>query len=63
MSEKELKVEFNKVYAALPLPIRKEIIAVIDREPMTWQICRLEVKQETELGDRILVYLKELKII
>jgi len=59
----ELQAKFNKVYSNLPMGVRQEIIAVIDGEPMTWHVCRLEIEQRMELGDRILRYLNKLGII
>ena len=60
---KKTKTEFLKIYANLPLGIRKEVIAVIGGEPMTWRVCCLEIQEETKMGDRILTYLDKLKLI
>jgi len=57
------KDKFFKVYANLPLNLRREIILVIDDEPITWQIAYLEIKGETKLGKQILEKLEALKFI
>lgn len=59
----KLRPKFLNVYSNLPLNVRKEIIAVIDNEPMTWHVCYLEVQANTKLGDTILEYLDTLKFI
>ncbi len=57
------KEKFLKVYANLPLNIRKEIILVIDDEPVTWNVAYLEVSNNTKKSIKILKKLEELKII
>ena len=59
----ELQQRFKKVYANLPLGIRKDIIAVIDDQPMTWYVCWLEIDQNTKMSHRILAYLNEMEFI
>jgi len=54
---------FMKVYSNLPLNLRKDIILVIDKEPITWNVAYLEIKGKTKKGDKILKKLMELKII
>lgn len=58
-----LKSNFLKTYANLPLGARGEIIAVINNEPVTWNSARVEVENNTAVGNQILDQLKELKII
>ena len=52
-----------KVYSNLPLNLRKDIVIVIDKEPITWNVAYLEVDQKTKKGKKILRKLEELKII
>ena len=60
----EERVKFLKIFANLPDKIRQEdIIAVVDNNPYTWNAAYFEIKNNTELGKRILMKLKELKII
>lgn len=59
----ELKERFYKVYNNLPLNLREEVILVINNEPLTWKVARLEVDQDTQLAKTILEKLKALNII
>jgi len=54
---------FLKVYANIPINLRKEIILVIDDEPITWNAAYVEIKNKTELGRKILSKLMELNFI
>ena len=60
----EEKVKFKKIFSNLPEKIRNEdIIVVINDKPYTWNAAFLEVKNNTELGKKILKKLVELEII
>lgn len=64
MKEKSPKSRFYRVYANLPINLRKEIISVLPQKgPVTWNVAYLEVENDTELGKEILKKLDELKII
>ena len=54
---------FLKVYANLPLNIRREIVCVLEDEPITWNVAFLEIRLGTKIGEEILNKLKELDII
>lgn len=54
---------FMELYSNLPIKTRREIVVVVDNEPMSWDIARKEVEGDTELGRKILKKLKELKIL
>ncbi len=54
---------FVKIYSNLPLNVRKEIVLVIDDEPITWNVAYREIRGKTELGKTILKKLEALKII
>jgi len=58
-----VRERFLKIYADLPLILRKEIILVIDDEPITWNVANIEVSNNTEKSRKILKRLEELKII
>ncbi len=62
-NNEELRTQFLKIYANLPLGIRKDIICILDSEPMTWQVVCLEIRGKTKISWRILEYLKRLEII
>ncbi len=55
---------FLKIYSNLPINLRKEVILVLeDKGPITWEVAYLEIENKTELGNKILKKLKDLKII
>ena len=58
-----LRERFLKIYADIPLNIRKEIVVVLDKEPITWNVAYIEVINNTEKSRKILKLLMELKII
>lgn len=43
-----LKTKFLQIYANLPLGQRNEIIVVIDDEPLTWNVARIEIENDTK---------------
>ena len=57
------KEKFLKVYSNLPLNLRKEIVLILDKEPITWDVAYLEVWGNTKKGEKIFYKLSELKII
>ena len=60
---KDLTIKFLKIYANLPLAAREEIIVVVDNEPMSWNVLRIEVENNTPKGLKGLTILSQLKII
>jgi hypothetical protein len=54
---------FVNVYANLPKKLREQIVVVIDEQPMTWNAVYLELKQETQLGKKIMIKLMAMEII
>ncbi len=60
MKEKD---RFLRVFSNLPIDIRREIILVIDDQPITWNVAYDEIRFETKLGKRILDKLIELELI
>lgn len=59
----ELKSIFFRTYANLPLGVRNEIVAVVDSEPITWNVAKLEIEQDTEKGKQVLEMLFKLGIL
>jgi hypothetical protein len=59
----ELKEKFYQVYANLPMDIREEVILVIDDEPISWQVAKLEIDNDTQMGKQILEKLDSLEVI
>ena len=60
----EKKAKFFKIYANLPLGVRNaEIIVVIDNEPLTWNVAKIEIENNTLKSKEILKELEKMKII
>lgn len=57
------KSDFFRVYANLPIDMRKEIILVIDKQPITWEVAFDEIQHETTLGKKIFKRIVELELI
>lgn len=56
--------KFLKAYSNLPLNTRQEIILVLEgKGPITWGVAYLEIKNNTEIGKKILEKLNELELI
>ena len=59
----DIKSTFLKTYPNLPLPLRQEIVVVLDGEPLTWNVVKLEVENNTKKGADALKILEELGIL
>lgn len=59
----DLSERFYKVYNNLPLNVREEVVIVVNNEPITWKVAKLEVDQNTALSNEILKKLSNLQII
>ncbi|MBI3443518.1 hypothetical protein HY008_02520 [Candidatus Woesebacteria bacterium] len=57
------KEKFYKVYNNLPLNLREEVIVIIENEPITWKVAKLEIDNKTHLAEEILGKLEALNII
>jgi len=57
------KVKFLQTYANLPLNQRNEIIIVIDDGPLTWNVAKIEVENDTLKGKEILEKLVKMRIL
>lgn len=57
------KEKFLKIYSNLPLNLRKEIILVLDKEPITWNVAFVEISNNSEKSSIILKKLEDLEII
>jgi len=55
--------KFNRVYANLPIPLRNEIVAVVDNEPMTFHVVKLELDNKTDIGFKALQNMIDMEII
>lgn len=59
----QLRCDYIKMFSNLPLGMRDEIIAVMDKGPMTYSVIYLEVKAKTKMSEKILRYLEELDLV
>lgn len=58
------RTKFLKIFANIPEKVRGEdIIAVIDDKPFTWNTAMIEIKNDSELGKKILKMLEKLEVI
>lgn len=63
MATEDLKSKFISVYSNLPIALRSEIILIINKSPVTWNVVYNEIINDTELGDALLKKLAEKEII
>jgi hypothetical protein len=57
------KSVFIRTYASLPDSIRKEVIAVVEQKPYSWDAAYVEVIKDTSLGKAILEKLERMGLI
>ena len=56
--------KFRKAYANIPIALRSsEICCVVDNEPMTFNVVKLEVDNNTKIGYKAIEQMSRLKII
>lgn len=58
-----LKSKFLKVVANVPIPLRDEIIAVVDNENISWRVAEAEVKKDASTSKVILEQLKKMGVL
>ena len=66
MDKKEyeiLKAKFLKIVATVPLPLRGEIIAIVDKKTVSWDVAYGEIKQDTINATIILEHLKKMGLV
>ncbi len=59
----EREEEFFKVYASVPLDERKNVLVVIDENPISWNLAYACIKNKSPDAGKILKILKEIGII
>jgi len=52
--DSDKRSEFLKIYPNVPDDLRSDIIIVIDGKSYTWNTAYLEIKDNTDLGKKIL---------
>lgn len=66
ISDKEysiLKSKFLSIYANVPEPLRKEIIAVVNNETYSWHTARAEIINDGKNAKQILEHLHKMEVI
>lgn len=59
----DLKEKFLQIYANLPLGVRKELIAVVNDEPISWNVAYFEIRKNTSRAKEILKKIHEIGLI
>jgi len=57
------KKMFLKVYGDLPKPEKSNVVCVIDDEPYSWYVVKIEVDANTKLSKKMLRMLKSIDVI
>ncbi|MCK5416046.1 hypothetical protein KAI92_01310 [Candidatus Parcubacteria bacterium] len=57
------KEKFIKIYANVPIGARREIVLVLEKKPISWDVAYNEISVGTPLGDIILKKLEKLEFI
>ena len=58
------RAKFIRIFANIPEKIRNEdVIAVVDDKPYTWNAAMIEVKNDSQLGKKIIKNLEKTRII
>jgi hypothetical protein len=64
MGEEDKKAKFMRIFANIPDKLRGEdVIAVVDDKPFTWNAAAIEIKNDTDLGKKILGMLERVGIL
>jgi hypothetical protein len=57
------RAKFMRIFANIQENLREDIIVVIDKKPYTWNTAFIEIRENTQLGNKILKVLGEIEII
>ena len=63
MGEENAKSRFVRVYGNLSLDLRKEVIMIVEDEPISWNVAFGEIEGGTETGKKILKKMVEMDLI
>lgn len=53
-----LSAKYTELFAGVPAPLRREVIAVVNGEPYSWESAYLEIKNATATGKALIEQLK-----
>ena len=57
------RAKFLKIYAGIPEEIRRDIVTVVDKKPYNWDSAFIEIKEDTDLGKKILKTLESIELL
>lgn len=57
------RAKFLQMYSNVPDKLRNDIIIVVDGKTYTWDTSYFEIKEDTELGKKILKALEEIRLL
>lgn len=58
-----LKAKFLKLVAAVPVPLREEIIAVVNNSTINWDVAAEEIKRNTLIAKHIIKQLQKVGLL
>ena len=58
-----LKAKFLRLFASVPIPLRDQIIALVDKQPVSWSAAYGEISQDTDKAQVILTQLKKIELL
>lgn len=62
--QEDKRAKFMKMFVNIPEKLRAEdVIAVVDDKPFTWNNAMIEIKNDTELGKKIIKILEKLGVL
>jgi len=61
--KEEKRAKFLRIYANIPDKLREDIIVLVDGKTYTWNASYIEIKNNTDLGKKILKEMGVTKII
>ncbi|HLC57472.1 MAG TPA: hypothetical protein VJH95_02790 [Candidatus Nanoarchaeia archaeon] len=59
----KLRLTFLKAYSNVPAKLREDSIAIIDEKPYTWNSAFIEIKNNTQLGEKIIKILNNMGVL
>ena len=59
----DLKAKFVKSFANIPSVNRMEIVAVVDKQPYTWESAYFEIKNGTVISTKILDFMQKVGVL
>ena len=58
-----LKAKFLSLVAAVPVPLRTEIIAVVNNSTINWDVAAEEIRRDTDTAKQIIKQLRKVGLL